>query len=208
MPTTSMPDNTEQHLEPRVARLETGLETLTRNVSEMAVSMRENSTATNNKIDTLVVAVTQAQAPRRTDWGVIISAIGLILALGAAVLIPLNQTANENKEDIGKAFAVVTDHMKLDMHPVGQALVHRLEEQVVAHDATYKSQLDTLEKSFRSELDAVNKRSEFFSEKLLLRVEKIEGRNMTIDDKDNNELRQWRLKALGLCNPITAPVTK
>ena len=154
MPTTSMPDNNEQYLEPRVARLETGLETLTRNVSEMAVSMRENSTNTNNKIDALVVAVTTAQAPKKTDWSVIIAALGLCLAIGAAVFVPLNNQANDNKLAIANSQAIMVKHMELSLHPVGQALVQRLEEQIIAHAASnervMKEHVDRDEQEFNN----------------------------------------------------------
>ena len=113
----------EQYLEPRVARLETGLETLTRNVSEIAISMRENTTAINGKIDGLAIAVTQANAPKKTDWGLFISAIGLILALGAAVLIPLNSSTKDNKQQIEAYHSSMIEHQKLDMHRVGSARV-------------------------------------------------------------------------------------
>lgn len=217
-----MNDN-QTHLEPRVARLETGLETLTKNVNDLTISIRENNNIVSGKLDALSVAVTTAQAPRRTDWGVIISAIGLIIALGAAVLIPLNQTAKDNKQVIEKSRDAMADHSKLLLHPVGEALVKRLEEQIVAHatanDRTMKehverdvqtfddlnkkchTELELITKNLELQLDAANKHLTFFNEKLLIRVEKLELRNLNYDDKNDNELRQWRSKAAGLCAP-------
>jgi hypothetical protein len=121
-----VPDITELHLEPRVARLETGLETLTRNVSEMAVSMRENSNDTNRKIDALIVSVTQAQAPKKTDWSLFVSIAFLIMALASAVFWPLSQQTQNNKEDLKALHTSYVDHTRLDMHPVGQARVNAL----------------------------------------------------------------------------------
>lgn len=125
-----MPKINESHLEPRVARLETGLETLTRNVTDLVNTMRENTTATNTKIDNLAIAVTQASAPKETNWGVVISAFGLILALGAAVLIPLNNATNDNKLAIQRHEQTMIEHMKLDMHPVGQSKIEALTREV------------------------------------------------------------------------------
>lgn len=218
-----MNDNTQTHLEPRVARLETGLETLTKNVNDLTLSIRENNSTVSGKLDALSIAVTTAQAPRRTDWGVIISAIGLIIALGAAVLIPLNQTAKDNKQSIEKSSTEMADHMKLNLHPVGAALVQRLEDQIVAHAAmndrvmkehierdiqTFDDlnkkchmELNLVAKNLEQQLEAMNKHMTFFSEKLLVRVERLETRNLNIDDKNDDELRQWRSKASGLLTP-------
>lgn len=200
-----MNDNTQTHLEPRVARLETGLETLTRNVSDLTVSLREYSSETNRKLDTLSIAVTTAQAPRRTDWGVLISAFALIMALGAAVLVPINNATSENRQYLKDMHQEFVDHKNLTLHPVGSALVNRLETQMALHATQDKEEIATLGKNMSSEIESVNKRSEFFNEKILLRVEKLETRNLNIDDKDNDELRRWRLKALGFHTPNIVP---
>ena len=120
------PDQNDRHLEPRVARLETGLEVLTRNVSEMVVSIRENANTTNQKIDSLVVAVTTAQAPKKTDWSLFISIGFFILALGSAVFWPLNKGVQDNKDSIVRNHESMVEHQKLDMHPVGMAKVEAL----------------------------------------------------------------------------------
>jgi hypothetical protein len=144
--TITMPEQHESHLEPRVARLETGLETLTRNVSEMAVSIRENANATNQKIDGLIVAVTNAQAPRMTDWSLFLSIGFFILALGSAVFWPLNKTAQDNKDAIGAVQQKFESHLTLPAHPLAQAKIDALTKEVEvnrAEMAKRDEQLDT-----------------------------------------------------------------
>ena len=144
--TITMPEQHESHLEPRVARLETGLETLTRNVSEMAVSIRENANATNQKIDGLIVAVTNAQAPRKTDWSLFLSIGFFILALGSAVFWPLNKTAQDNKDAIGAVQQKFESHLTLPAHPLAQAKIDALTKEVEvnrAEMAKRDEQLDT-----------------------------------------------------------------
>ena len=119
-------ETTELHLEPRVARLETNMETLTRTVSELATSIRENTDSTNTKIDNLIVSVTQAQAPKRPDYSLMVSIGFFILALGSAVFWPLNKGVQDNKEEILRLHGSVVEHQKLDLHPVGQAKVENL----------------------------------------------------------------------------------
>lgn len=220
----NMNDNIDRsHLEPRVARLETGLETLTRNVSDLTVTLREYASETNHKLDTLSVSVTTAAGPRRTDWSVIFAGIALIIAIGAAAIVPLNNSTNDNKSNISRTDDILSDHMKLNLHPVGAALLQRLEEQIVAHtvanERTMKehierdvqtftdlnqkchTELELVTKNLEQQLDAVNKHLTFFTEKVLIRVEKIDTRNLSIDDKNDDELRQWRNKASGLNTP-------
>ena len=124
--TKRMPSINDVYLEPRVARLETGLETLTRNVGELTISMRETSADTNRKIDALIVSVTQAQAPKKTDWSLFVSIGFLILALGSAVFWPLNQQTNDNKLEVRDIHTSFVDHTKMDMHPVGMAKIQAL----------------------------------------------------------------------------------
>lgn len=212
-------DNTNAtHLEPRVARLETGLETLTRNVSEMAVSIRENATNTNQKIDSLIVAVTQAQAPKKTDWGLFISAIGLILALGAAVLIPLNNATNDNKSRMEAYHESMVEHQKMDMHPVGWAKVQALDqkydraqldmvERDKSLDIKIQKEYQLMNETVKAEIVALDLRlqREFMlvNDRNGARLDKIESRNKNRDDLDQEELRSWRSKANGLSTPAS-----
>jgi len=168
----NIPDMNEIHLEPRVAKLETGLETLTRNVSELAAVMRENAVATNTKIDNLIVSVTQAQAPKKTEWGVLISAFGLILALGAAVLVPLNNSTQENKNMIEACHQVLVKHMELDMHPVGCAKVQALEKAVSLHDSAIETKVGALDLKLQKETSLALEASDTKIADLDLRVQR------------------------------------
>jgi hypothetical protein len=86
------------YLEPRVAKLETGLEILTRDVSSLAGIVRDQGRNIEGEIQKLAVAVTQAGAPKKTDWATLISLAFLIIALGSAVFYPLNSQVQEIKE--------------------------------------------------------------------------------------------------------------
>jgi hypothetical protein len=84
-------------LEPRVTKLEVGLDRLTSDVKDLAGIVRSQGVAVEGEIQKLVVAVTEASAPRKTDWPTLISLAFLILALGGAVFYPLNATVSEIK---------------------------------------------------------------------------------------------------------------
>lgn len=221
---TFMPPMSDTSLEPRVARLETGLEQLAKNVSEMATAVRENASSTNTKIDNLIVAVTQAQAPKKTDWGVFISAIGLIVALGAAVLIPLNNATQDNKQAIEKYHESMVDHMKLDMHPVGQAKVDALVREVEVNRAEMAKRDEQLDIKIQKEtqlmtdllsarLEALDKRlqiemglkNDLFEQKIItakdkydLFFEKLYGRVMVLEqlERDHNAKDSDELREL------------
>lgn len=213
-----MSDN-EQHLEPRVARLEVGLETLTRNVSEMATSIRDNALATNAKIDQLAIAVTQAGAPKKTDWSLFVSIGFFILALGSAVFWPLNKQTQDNKQEINNYHESMVEHMKLDMHPVGLARVQALVKDVdmtkaelVARDAALdikiqrETQLMTdliaakvtdLDIRLQREFNLVNERNS-------ARLTKLEELELDHIRRDREQLQKWIDKASGLATPNMA----
>ena len=224
-----MSDNTQAHLEPRVARLEVGLETLTKNVSDLTITIRDNNLEVSRQLAALQVSVTTAAGPKRTDWGVILTAIGLILAIGAAVFVPINNSTKDNKDAIMKVQDTMAEHIKLNLHPVGQALVQRLEEQIIAHtllnDRAMKEhaerdteEFNALDKKLQLEYSLVNAnlaaqtaaldvrlQKEFGLTQLRndARFNKLEADDLAQRDLDQQELRQWRAKANGLSAPAS-----
>lgn len=181
---------TELHLEPRVARLETGLETLTRNVGELASSIRDNANATNIKLDSLAIAVTQAAAPKKTDWALFISIGFFILALGSAVFWPLNKGLQDNKDTLTQCLSSMVEHGKLDMHPVGQAKVIGLEKAL----ADTKQELVARDAAIDTKVNLLNDRN---SARLL----KLEDSDRFTQQQDALELRAWRNKGNGRSSP-------
>lgn len=217
-------------LEPRVAKLEVGLDRLTEDVRDLAGVVRTQGANVEQEIQKLVVAVTQAQGPRKTDWGVIIAACGLMMAIGSAAFWPLNQQTQDNKTAIEKNLTSITDHQKLDNHPVGAALVQRLEEQIKTHIANNerelkahiemdKSEFESLHKCFAEQMAAHEKlalaqhqlieaksagiqaKNDLYIDKLFGRVVELEKERIKIADNEHAELMLWRQKAMGLTAP-------
>ncbi len=141
----------DYHLEPRVAKLEVGLDRLTDTVKDLAGIVRSQGEATERGMQALTVAVTQAQAPKKTDWGLFISAVGLILALGAAVLIPINNATNDNKYRLESYHQSMVEHMKLDMHPVGMAKTEALIKDVDINRAEMAKRDEQLDNKIQKE---------------------------------------------------------
>lgn len=208
------------HLEPRVAKLELGMERLTTDVQNLANIVREQGSQMEGEIQKLIVAVTQASGPRKTDWSTIIAGLALILALGSAAFWPLNQTAQENKAGLVRMEEMIDSHVKVANHPVGEALVERLEEQLklvkenhekdmTLHGIEARDMHDTLRTHFHEELDLVTKTYELqlkalaektsqHDERLYGRVVKLEDKNLMDTERDKDELQSWRQKAMGL----------
>jgi uncharacterized protein HemX len=122
--------NSSTYLEPRVAKLEVGLERLTDDVRSLASIVRDQGQNLEKQLNELTIAVTQAAGPRKTDWSVVISAVLLIMALGSAVFAPLNQTVKENREALILLQNKFELHEKLPNHLVGEALFNRMEEKI------------------------------------------------------------------------------
>ena len=225
-----MSDNApnDPRLEPRVAKLEVGLDRLTEDVRSLAGIVRDQGSNVEKQLQALTIAVTEAQAPKKTDWSVIISAVLLVLALGSAVFWPLNQTAQVNKQAIDNLQVKFEAHQQLDSHPVGAALMLRLEEQLKTHvesnnkemsdhiaqaqrdhDAIRKefvSELDSHVKLFDSELKGLTDSTALYLDKLNSHIVRLEEQNAMISSKEHDELMQWRQKAMGLsATSVTLP---
>jgi hypothetical protein len=133
--TSSSSSGGDTYLEPRVAKLETGLDILTRDVTTLAQVVREQSKNIEREIQSLAVAVSQASGPRKTDWSTVISAIFLIMAIGSAVFWPLNQTVRNTHDGLEKVQAQISEHMAQPSHPVSQVLVDQIKERVTKLEA-------------------------------------------------------------------------
>lgn len=214
-------------LEPRVAKLEVGLDRLTSDVRDLATVVREQGTQMEQQIQQLIVAVTQAAGPKKTDWSTIIAGLALILAIGSAAFWPMNQTVQESKQMIHALEQKYDDHAKITNHPVGEALLQRVEGQIRdlkdMHDRTMsehitdaKTMHELLGNHFHDELqlaiNGIEGKLKFLEEKVDLhndrifqRVMKLEEQHIRDSERERNELDKWRQKAMGLTEEKNAP---
>ena len=181
--------------------------------------MRENSTAINLKIDNLIVAVTQAQAPKKTDWSVLLTLGFFILALGSAVFYPLNKTAQDNQQEIKDLRASFAEHSRLTLHPVGQFKVEALERIIAIQESVMESKITNLDNKLQKEtilalavndnkiagLDVrIQREFNIKNERTDARLFKLEEADKFNMQQDLLELRQWRAKVSGLLSPDKA----
>lgn len=200
------------YLEPRVAKLEVGMERLTDDVRNLAIVVREQGAQMEQEIQKLVIAVTQASGPRKTDWSTIIAGIMLVLAIGSAVFWPLNQTTQEAKKLIEKFGEQYHNHEALPLHPVGSAIVDRLEYQLKDHilsdervheelKTNFNDTIDSLSKYYEQKFSMIAERLNTINDRLYIRIVELEQRNILSDERERNELNKWRQKAMGLSDP-------
>ena len=150
-------------LEPRVAKLETGLDTLTKEVSLLSSVVRDQGKNIENGMRQLSIDVTSAMGPKKTDWSVIFAGLFLIMAIGSAVFFPLNRSITEIKDQIRYIQDTMVNHVKLDMHPVGNALITKLENEMRLHSLFDDKMFSDLDKRIQRDMDSFSK---FFCEKL------------------------------------------
>lgn len=162
------------HLEPRVVKLEASLDILTKNVTDLTTAVRENAINLDIKLERLTVAVTEAAAPKKTDWSTIMAAVMMIMAIGAAVLIPLNNLTQDNKVAIERCHESLAGHIKIDMHPVGWALVQRLESKLDTHidnnDKDFASHILSDQKEMTSHIAQATREHNLLSEKFQVEI--------------------------------------
>ena len=200
-----------QPLEPRVAALEVGLDRLTADVKDLAAVVRVQGQTVEQEIQKLVVAVTQAQAPRRTDWGTVILGCMFILSLGAAVLVPLNNSMQDNKSNVQALEQKFDSHAALSLHPEGQIIVRSIQKDLDDKWATYKEQHKDLDTKIQRETqlmtdlitvqlkaldERMQKEFQVLNTAMDLRVGHIEKYMEHQDFSDMDELRKWRLGEL------------
>jgi len=175
------------HLEPRVAKLELGMERLTDDVRDLAQVVRSQGQNMEGEIQKLVIAVTQAAGPKKTDWGTIIAGLALIMAIGSAAFWPLNQTVQENKQDLVRYEQKLSDHTQIEMHPVGRALIERLEKQAISQWEEHQKDVLDIRACIENKLQPLN-----------LRLTVLEEQYRKDIERERDELAKWRQKAMGM----------
>jgi hypothetical protein len=208
-------------LEPRVAALEVGLDRLTADVKDLANVVRAQGQTVEQEIQKLVVAVTQAQGPKKTDWGTLILGLMLILSLGAAVLVPINNNSSDNKASIQLVDQKFEAHQALAGHPLNTQKIEGLQKDLEDKWTTYKEQHKDLDTKIQREtqlmtdlvtaqmnaLDLrVQKEFQALNTAMDLRVGKMEKYMEHQDFADMEELRKWRTGELKFGPP--PPPTK
>jgi hypothetical protein len=206
---TIMPNENDHLLEPRVAKLETGLELLTRDVTNLAQIVREQSRNIEGELHKLGMAVTAAAGPQKTDWATLISFAFLIMAIGSAVFWPLNQRTEDKRGILSNLEEKFADHVKMNNHPVGEALVNRLEMESNTHKIQDEKTFSDLETKMRDEnklinqitqkqIEGIQSQQASINERTYARILKLEALNLDQDNFDKQELMMWRHKAMGL----------
>jgi len=197
------PENTYNtvYLEPRVAKLEVGMERLTDDVRNLAIVVREQGSQMEQEIQKLVIAVTQASGPRKTEWSTIISGVMLVLVIGSAAFWPMHQTLNDNKASIHTLQQKYENHSNLAIHPVGEAIINRIEGRLIINEEFSKRERELLKKNLKDDIDQLIKYYDQHTQNIHNKISDIEKRNLLDDERKKNELDKWRQKAMGLSDP-------
>jgi len=176
--------------EGRIVRLETGLQQVSDTVEKLAGvvheqsnDIREQSAIVERELKALAVAITQAAAPRKTDWHLVVNVIGVALAIGALVFIPLNMQLRHESERCLERHNHVSDGL-VNVRGILQRESELINADIKAQVAAIKS--------------ATDREVQNLGDRLVGRMNDFEKARDARDEKDVEELRQWRMSGMGL----------
>jgi septal ring factor EnvC (AmiA/AmiB activator) len=195
----TMANETTHALEPRLATVEAQISTVTGQIRELADDVRDLSSTLRDQgvrvegeIQKLLVGLTAAAAPKRTDWQALMTGVGLILAIGTAALSPLylrmgdlQEADRENKKVMVGVAKDLVQHTKLKLHPVGETRIDTLEL------ATQKS-LERIMKDTTEHNDVIRRELDDKLGALRNTVESLRAYRIEEQRDDAQELRMWR----------------
>jgi hypothetical protein len=137
--------------EPRVAKLETSMEMLTNNVNTLTNTVREQGTDIEKQLRELAISVNAAAGPKKTDWGLMLGAVGLALAIGAAVFAPLNLRISDNQKNVESAAINIKNHEILSSHPVSDTRLNYIESSIKEKQRLTDIAIDALNTKLQTE---------------------------------------------------------
>lgn len=150
----------EKLLESRVARTEANVESiaktvdaLTRDVRALSASIQDHSEQVERQIKELLVSVTTAAGPRKTDWHLVLGGVGLVLAIGAAVFSPLMLRIADARAMAEVLTQKIDAHANLASHPVGIARLDALEKILTERGVTNTAAIDRLDAKLQKEFE-------------------------------------------------------
>lgn len=153
----------ENALESRVARNEANIESIAKTVDSLSKDVRQltqllqkHSEEIEAQIKSLLVAVTSAAGPRKTDWHLVLGGVGLVLAIGAAVFSPLLLRINDLQIVVEKHSVDLRDHAKLPLHPVGETRINALETSLRERGQTNAANIRELDTKLQKEYGVIN----------------------------------------------------
>lgn len=175
-------------VETRMETVTTSLQNVANDIRDLSAVVRQQGTNIEGQISQLLVAVTQASAPRKTDWQTLIAGVGLILAIGAAAFSPLLLRLNDVQNGLGRLEAREEKHEALPMHPVGMARLDAIERITNERTLANAEAIKTLDIKLQREAQLQND---------LLR-EKTEAVNRTVAELDTRLQREFTLANIAI----------
>lgn len=137
--------------EPRLARVEAILESVTTDISALTSAVRTQGENASAQLTQLQVAVTQAAGPRKTEWSTVVAAVALILAIGAAAFAPVVLRVDELARALASLSNDHKEHTAQPMHAVGAARVDWLERDTARMTQINRDALLALDEKLKAE---------------------------------------------------------
>jgi hypothetical protein len=178
-------------IEPRLATVETQIGSVTGQLRELANDVRELSNTLRDQgvrvegeIQKLLVGLTVAAAPRRTDWQAMLTGIGLVLAVGAAALSPIYLRIGDIQDQVVKQEKTISSQSKYFL--AQQTLIIKELKTELQRDLSHVVEVANLHYE-------MNQR-EFYEKTSTLRslIDRLMIQQYQTQRDDIDELRMWR----------------
>lgn len=137
----------DSNINPRIARIETELESVVRDLTltssairDLADTVQRQGQNFDEQLLKLHVAVTQAAGPRKTEWQTIISAVTLIVAIGASAMSPLYLRLADTRTRVDQHERIFSDSI--------QTLDNKLQNETKLVIARVEEKADFLQRQF------------------------------------------------------------
>ena len=135
--------------EPKVAKLEATIESITKDIASLTNAVQGLSSTigelarnTAEQFEKLAVGLSSASAPKRVDWQVLISGAVLCMTLVGAVIYPITLQIGNLKETHIRLQDIMYEHTMLPLHPIGAAKIDALQLSVDTRFASMTKELD------------------------------------------------------------------
>jgi hypothetical protein len=156
-------------LESRVGKVEAHLDSVTRQISDLTADVRDLATSikiqgtqTEDQIKSLLVAVTNASGPRKTDWNTIALAAGVVVTIGIAVLSPLTMQINSNVIGLEKNQSKIEHHLEGPGHLPALSKIESLEKALKELDSRLQRENTIINENFQDKITNLKKELQDF----------------------------------------------
>lgn len=143
-------------LEADIHAVNESVKVISGNVDKLFNIVKQQGEHTADEVQKLMIAITQAAAPKKADMNAVFAGIGVVITIAVLAFTPLWIEVGRGMERDKELRIAIDDHSKQELHPVGKAKIEMLTVQLNEKAAANTAAIRDLDTKLQNEYQLVS----------------------------------------------------